>query len=833
VANSSSDCRLKHWSSATGTSTIAQAVDWPDLNSGGDGNRDLVLAEPGIAFGDGGTTCSDGPVNNGTAGSHSNRDYVYYIYEQYGGETAVEQNDASASTTLGGSQMNLEFYLSASNDGGATWSPPANLTNTKTPGCDGTSGNECASERDPSMALVVNDAIHIQYILDTDAGDAVYAASAWTFCPVMYYKIPGGTDNKIPNGVCPVIAPSFAARLTNQEPGCEYHATLNPGGTQVEDLIVENFGNATMTGSITVSYTSGTSWLTVAPSGGYSIGPGLGQTSTVTMNAGASSIQSGGEGLYQATISITHNDPSRPSPRDIAVDFFVFDEFYCPEFVTMKTGVNSPGVLYLAVSNVENFANQSGLGEGLARMSDVDGDSSYSIYDGTLLIAVPPSPDTLVYRNSFGEGNGQPGFRALGNLIVDTSAYGTGAGAATAFANQTTVDSTIGVDVTYEFPQNADSSEFVLIKYKIFNQTASTISGLVVGNGVDFDVTPGPDSVAGLQTGSQNTGHLRSDYNLIYQEGTDSLGHTIVGDLTATRFKGGITAIQCDPSPRAWVAPNDPWLFSRPGGGWHEGYLYSEMTKSGFEVFPANNPDPEEDLHSVMVYEQGIDLTPATVKHYTVGLVSSNTGTDESDIIATTQKAWKFAFGWQEYVDLDTVHINTATSYPYYAVGTHEGGLSGGCCGCEVTKVSGSSFLTVGGGEPGSCDGTIELAAGALECDFPLTATFKVQDLCGDYSDQFTVTVYAFEGCDCACPFQADYDGDGFLTALDLGNMIDVLFAGKPDITDSPGCPTSRMDFDNDGFATALDLGKLIDHLFAGAVGPCDPCNPIQSTCAK
>jgi hypothetical protein len=53
--------------------------------------------------------------------------------------------------------------------------------------------------------------------------------------------------------------------------------------------------------------------------------------------------------------------------------------------------------------------------------------------------------------------------------------------------------------------------------------------------------------------------------------------------------------------------------------------------------------------------------------------------------------------------------------------------------------------------------------------------------------------------------------------------MIDVLFAGKPDIKD-PLCPGTRSDFDCDGFATALDLGNLIDHLFAGGRGPCDPC---------
>lgn len=75
----------------------------------------------------------------------------------------------------------------------------------------------------------------------------------------------------------------------------------------------------------------------------------------------------------------------------------------------------------------------------------------------------------------------------------------------------------------------------------------------------------------------------------------------------------------------------------------------------------------------------------------------------------------------------------------------------------------------------------------------------------------------------CNCPYQGDYDADGFLTALDLGHMIDVLFAGKIDIQD-PACPTPRMDFDNDGFETALDLGKLIDYLFAGALPPPDPC---------
>jgi hypothetical protein len=75
----------------------------------------------------------------------------------------------------------------------------------------------------------------------------------------------------------------------------------------------------------------------------------------------------------------------------------------------------------------------------------------------------------------------------------------------------------------------------------------------------------------------------------------------------------------------------------------------------------------------------------------------------------------------------------------------------------------------------------------------------------------------------CDCPYQSDGEPDGFVTALDLGSCIDVLYAGSPDITDS-GCPSPRFDFDCDGFSTALDLSGLIDHLFAGSAGPCDPC---------
>jgi hypothetical protein len=115
----------------------------------------------------------------------------------------------------------------------------------------------------------------------------------------------------------------------------------------------------------------------------------------------------------------------------------------------------------------------------------------------------------------------------------------------------------------------------------------------------------------------------------------------------------------------------------------------------------------------------------------------------------------------------------------------------------------------------------------------PVSATHEViVGFCPTASDEYSGMVYftggggasvPASGRGCGCAFQSDFDEDGFLTALDLATMIDILFAGQPDIQD-PNCPNPRADFDCDGFSTALDLSGLIDHLFAGGDGPCDPC---------
>jgi hypothetical protein len=130
--------------------------------------------------------------------------------------------------------------------------------------------------------------------------------------------------------------------------------------------------------------------------------------------------------------------------------------------------------------------------------------------------------------------------------------------------------------------------------------------------------------------------------------------------------------------------------------------------------------------------------------------------------------------------------------------------------------VTGSMILTV---NVTSTLGTFEIDT---TCVDPAEHIRLFDEFGTEIKPSFTKGVITIESA-CDCPHQADYDSDFFITPLDLAALIDILFAGAPDIQD-PTCPATRSDFDCDGFATPLDLAALIDYLFVSGPGPCDPC---------
>jgi hypothetical protein len=151
--------RLYHWSKKTGivmiTSPIWEETQPPAFNAN--------IAKASISAMD--------PIHHGPDSV-----FLYCIWSQF------DTNDNAAN-----GHTNADIYGASSYDGGATWGPAYNLTNTKTPDC---TPGECLSEHWGSLALNLHEgSLHIQYICDRDAGAAIYDEGEYTENPVMYLEL--------------------------------------------------------------------------------------------------------------------------------------------------------------------------------------------------------------------------------------------------------------------------------------------------------------------------------------------------------------------------------------------------------------------------------------------------------------------------------------------------------------------------------------------------------------------------------------------------------------------------------------------------------------------
>jgi len=183
----SSQGAIMHWSDAQGAIHPAATAYY---DNAGVWDYRFNICQLSLGIGDGSTPCDDG--------AETNEDYLYVLYTKLGGVSPEEQADTSAR-----GWSNAELYLTASPDGGARWSPPVNLTNTKSPGCDSDDpAAVCASESGGSIVGDVTD-IEVMYIRDYEAGELYL--SGITMNDVMYLSIPGGTTDAAL--LCPYIPP--------------------------------------------------------------------------------------------------------------------------------------------------------------------------------------------------------------------------------------------------------------------------------------------------------------------------------------------------------------------------------------------------------------------------------------------------------------------------------------------------------------------------------------------------------------------------------------------------------------------------------------------------
>ena len=822
--------------------TVSRALwgaDGTDGNDGSSGAWNRYISKICLAFGDGSTEC-------GTS-LESNLDYLYMTYCQDGSLDALDKADASAA-----GMQNSNVWLSISNDKGYSWAANKCITTTdgsvggtptRTPGCDPETGDTCNSEDWNSCAEIVNDTLHVFFVGDLDAGGIAQGEGSWRLNDMMYLPIIGGGD---PNPLCPTIAPVLGA-IVSSDLECEYYSDLDEP-VNTERMDIDNFGNATLTYSVTLGYAIGSGWLSFKDLGEEidetTIAKG-GETDTFTVEMDGSALANG---LYLADIEVTHDDPTKSDPYVMPIQFFRADSFICSETVTMTT----PCVV-LDVTNTERWGLAGG--EGMRYYKEPDDDSLFNpFYDASLAIKnktkTAIGPDTIVYRNIFGNPTpSNPGFRALEHPKVY---YNAASNDSVVAANQVTVDSTIGVSVRYLFPQEPENCEFVRIKFKVYPMDDQT-QDLVVGAVADIDCPGG----AANGIGSENFGGCVENYNLVYLHGTDT---TRNGDFTreTNRFVAGMTALTCNSVKRMWVGDNPLYVY--PDGGFEDPYIFTQMDLNGCEIWA----DSAEDLHVIMAVNE-ISLAPGDVHVYQLAMVSSIAGgtgvelanmpADVSDLVATTAKAWKKGFGWcGDYwhtggeFELDG---GGDGSIKFAATGTHEDGISGGCCGCdfsyEIDPEPQEGTITLV--DNNDCTGHIDFA-GLPEGSYVVTMTVEDKCVPPDQSDQVVFVVTVPSGCFCGGASVidpgpplvlgtfGDITCDNQVNPVDVVKMVNFVYKAIDDrcpvhpITEplpvTGGdwqCPTHVGDVTCDYQVNPVDVVRYVNYVYKNIVPfPCDPC---------
>jgi hypothetical protein len=106
--------------------------------------------------------------------------------------------------------------------------------------------------------------------------------------------------------------------------------------------------------------------------------------------------------------------------------------------------------------------------------------------------------------------------------------------------------------------------------------------------------------------------------------------------------------------------------------------------------------------------------------------------------------------------------------------------------------------------------------------------TLKATTLTTDFVPVFNgATLRIMPSCDCSA--QGDVVDDGEPNTLDLGALIDYVFATAVQPPIDAACPhNDRGDMNCDGYDDTLDISILIDWLYAGGDPPCDPCSCVS-----
>ncbi|TFH64543.1 MAG: hypothetical protein E4G91_05475 [Candidatus Zixiibacteriota bacterium] len=575
---------------------------------------------------------------------------LYAVYSRQLGTTA----DPDCSDLQ---YFNQEVFLSPSSTMGETWGAPVNLTNTKTNGClDGA----CADDGSSSSARYVKDSLRIEYMEDLAAGSNVgNESSASTQNPVRFisYSCIDMADYRI------MTCTPSAVKYPN------IHAVKNASKTQ--DLVLTNGGNQPIDWTAALLGGTPNAPVSVVLSG--NVPAGYTNSATITATVGPLST----EGLFHNTIRFTYDGGAKSF--DVPIDFYVFDSWFLPQNVPLRTSTNrmavnqtSQAAVDVSASSFSYFANttEDFITDGSMIMGNAVGNLSWKIFEGG---QGDPTPS-----NNYGR------LYALSVTTIDSTTFPS---YRIATAIGTNRDSTVGFDVAWYAPKHIDSADFYIGHFELYQGTNTTASasGLTIAYAVDWDV-PADSST------SDNTVVLDASRQMIALQGT---GTGLPGTTPITRTQGfGATAVYREDKVAiiggfAWG--NNEQVYGQGGYRVDSTWKYLELTTGYGSLWN----DSVEDLSTVMIVAKDYDVTPTSRLVFDVVLAAKRAQDNPAELAGlnlAVDKAKKFICD----------HI--AVGSPFCS-GCEECGDANGDGGIDISDaVFLISYIFSGGGAPGDCN---------------------------------------------------------------------------------------------------------------------------------
>jgi len=541
---------------------------------------------------------------------------------------------------------NGDLYLTISSDWGLTWDEARNLTNSRTPGCDSTdgAGGPCDNDHWPSMArfgtnyvgdfsaaeIVVPAGssdpgtyyLDVLYINDHSAGAVVEDEGFWAEADVRWFRLPC---------VEPITNPLF--RIS---PGEISYPFWSKHGAQYDmQATIENSGNATLNYSITQEEETGPAgWLSYADfSDSVSFGLDNSDTGTISLNSGGVVNDPGTIVSLVGRLIFTSN--AATSPDTFPISHIVADTLYAPIWDTIQSSC-----LALTVANMGNFGNRGIRGVNMDYVAFGDCDSAAAVYvnDGSPVVGYVKGSDTLVNFSIFNTTYiDESGFVPLGDHTPTTDSSDYEVFLSGKFV---THDSLIAIEKVWYAPKPSDSCCFVIGRLMIYLNRDTSVTGLRVGEAIDWDIPS--------DSGFDNGCGFDSDRNLIYQFGGEYDQDDSVECQDNDRRFGGLAfldrylnSIQIPGAPHgAYTADNATYVY--PNQAFVPEELFVNMEDSGYSLFSSAHPDSQfVDLHTVMTFDTGLALTSADTYVYYVELVTIQDGTlSDLQSAADAGKQW-------------------------------------------------------------------------------------------------------------------------------------------------------------------------------------------------